>query len=406
LFGSTASGIPAFDVDHPTRNLIVEGVGEGKGQLVMTFYKDDDTTLIGVGGGVWLDIKNIKKMYERYKAMPEGLTPPYQNSIGQFNSSRAQKNEMGQPFDKPSDETKDCLIFVHGWNTDQNDAANTAETMYKRLWTQGFKGHLVAFRWDATTQSASAPAGEYNRGESRAFVYGAALKQLGSILAGQYTVSVLAHSMGNIVVGEAMLQGMQVKNYIMMEAAVPASCYDSGATALPRLVDRDAQVPTPDLHDSSLGYRGYLQNIGGTITRYYNPADFALATGFSGPLESNWEANQLNYKPDGAYIQQGWRYSYIPANPTAQRGWLLNDALGSNFSRYVTDSYEMKSFIACSRTRAVGSIESIGGPIESSINLQSAYGFGNTRPDHSGQFTRRIQQVFTLYHEIYTKSKE
>jgi hypothetical protein len=235
-------------------------------------------------------------------------------------------------------------------------------------------------------------------------------------LSGQYTVSVVAHSMGNIVTGEAMRQGMQIRNYLMMEAAVPASCYDPNAGTLARLVAKDTQVPTPDLHDPTLGYRGYLQNINGTITRFYNPLDYALATGFTGPFESNWEANQLGYKPDGAYSTQGWQYGYNPSNTLPKRGWLLNDAFhvsppvfDTTFPDYryrlVSDSFEMKAFIARSRTKAVGSIDSVGSPIATSINLNDEYDFGNTRPDHSGQFTRQIQEVFDLYQVIYTKSK-
>jgi hypothetical protein len=127
---STPEGLHAFDADHANRYLLFEGVTKGKGQLVLTFWKG--TTPIGEGGGCWLDIKDIKKMYERYKAMPEGIAPPYNSSTGQFNNtSTAQKDEMEQTFAKPSDETKDCLVFVHGWNTDHDGAVNTAETMFK-----------------------------------------------------------------------------------------------------------------------------------------------------------------------------------------------------------------------------------------------------------------------------------
>ncbi len=417
---NNAIGIPTFDTDNPNRYLIFEGCTEGQGQLVLTFWKG--TAPLGETGSVWLDIKNIKKMYERFKASPEGIPTPYTNSSGQFNnSSTPQNNGMGQPFDKPSEETKDCLVFVHGWNTDLNDSINTAETMFKRLWWQGFKGHFVAFRWETLTQTGSAPAGEYNRSDSRAFIYGAALKQVATTLSEQYTVSVLAHSMGNIVTGEALQEGMQIRNYIMMQAAVPASCYDPNAATLARLVDKDAQVPTPDMHDPTLGYRGYLQSISGTITRYYNPLDYALATGFYGPFETNWESNQLGYKPDGAYQAQSWYYGYSASNPLQQRGWLWNinfsiipsisgvvppQSLGAEHYRLVSDSFEMKAFIARSRTKAVGAIDSVGSPIGASVNMQDRYGFRNSRPDHSGQFTRRIQQVFTLYKDLYDRSKK
>ena len=32
--------------------------------------------------------------------------------------------------------------------------------------------------------------------------------------------------MGNIVVGSALIEGMTINNYALMQAAVPAACYD------------------------------------------------------------------------------------------------------------------------------------------------------------------------------------
>ena len=57
----------------------------------------------------------------------------------------------------------------------------------------------------------------------------------------------------------------------------------------------------------------------------------------------------------------------------------------------------MKSFVTRSRTKAVGAIDYTGGPIGAQVSLRDNYGFGNTRPDHSGQFTRNIQKLDALY---------
>ena len=60
----------------------------------------------------------------------------------------------------------------------------------------------------------------------------------------------------------------------------------------------------------------------------------------------------------------------------------------------------MKAFVARSRTKAVGALDYIGGPIGAKVNLHDDYGFGNTQPDHSGQFTRNIQKLSSLYKKM------
>ena len=196
------------------------------------------------------------------------------------------------------------------------------------------------------------------------------------------------------------------------------SCYFADAQRLPRLEEKDAEYPTPDYHrdprtnELTLGYRGYLSSVGANMTNFYNEDDWALATGHSFvggaiSVETNWEKNQIDYKPDGGVtgaVHNGiWSYHYDPTFPSTypldQRAWL-----DSTLSRYVSDSWEMKAFLARSRTKAVGSFRD-GGPF-SKENLGDTYGFANVRDDHSGQFTRTIQQVSTLYGKIRTKLEE
>ena len=308
----------------------------------------------------------------------------------------------GNEFQKPWDESDQCVVFVHGWNMNYDDYVSFSETMFKRLWQQGYAGHLAALRWDTRKSDGEFDTGEYNRSENRAFVYGTALKSLVTNLSANYTVSIVGHSMGNVVCGEGLRQGMLVRNYLMMEAAIPMGCYDANAPQLARLVDKDSQYPTPDYHltpgsnEASLGYRGYLQTISGTLTNFFNPDDWALATGFTLDQETNWESNQINYKPDGEVAgvvhNPSWFYRYDPTYPLNQRASVL-----SGEARYVTDSSEMKAFVARSRSKAAGALDYAGGPIRANINLRDDYGFGNTRPDHSGQFTRNIQKLDALY---------
>ena len=213
----------------------------------------------------------------------------------------------GHEFQKPWDESDQCVVFVHGWNMNYDDYVSFSETMFKRLWQQGYTGHLAALRWDTRKSDGEFDTGEYNRSENRAFVYGTALKSLVTNLSANYTVSIVGHSMGNVVCGEALRQGMLVRNYLMMEAAIPMGCYDANAPQLARLVDprsvhttRRTITSTPDQTKLSLGYRGYLQSC-------KRHSDKLLQSGRLGA--SDWiytlakkqtgRATKINYKPDG-----------------------------------------------------------------------------------------------------------
>ena len=44
------------------------------------------------------------------------------------------------------DEEKKALVFVHGWNMSDGSYFSYSETMFKRLWHQGFRGRFCAFR--------------------------------------------------------------------------------------------------------------------------------------------------------------------------------------------------------------------------------------------------------------------
>jgi alpha-tubulin suppressor-like RCC1 family protein len=110
---------------NPKKCLLFEGAGEGKGELEIVFF-DQTGTEIGHGGSLWLDLKNIKKMYQR------------------FDSATAHPWET-VTFDPDPNEENVAIVFVHGWRMSPESAGNYAETMFKRVWHRGFKGRFAAF---------------------------------------------------------------------------------------------------------------------------------------------------------------------------------------------------------------------------------------------------------------------
>jgi pimeloyl-ACP methyl ester carboxylesterase len=412
--------------ENATKYLLFEGSGEGQGELVLTIHQSDGTQ-IAEAGSCWLDLKQIKRMYQRGKGLPEGIAAPHHSANGPFTGPTASVGDpWNWPFEKDPTEENSAVVFVHGWSMTYDAYFSFAETMFKRLWRQGFKGRFCSFRWDPlVAKEAQLYAGEYNRSEHRALLYGEALRQFVQTLQNDgLDVSLVAHSMGNVVCGSALQQGVVVRNYLLMEAAFPAGCYDEsggdgtgGVNGYDRFWNAELSRPTPDYHDSYMGYRGFLKAMHSNTARlvnFHNRLDYALATGIKFFwFEANWEKNQVDYKPDGsgtAIHASDWQYLYDTGEADPIKKGLLENVhfVNSNpvwaFTRHVHDSYEMKAFISRPRSKALGAVDpSLANrpAIMEHVNLNAApYNFDDRESDHSGQFSRRIQQVSELYRDI------
>ena len=69
---------------------------------------------------------------------------------------------------------------------------------------------------------SSADESKFNHSEYRAWKCGEAFKDMVNGLPSGYKKKVIAHSLGNVVVGSAMEKGMTVDNYALLNAAIPA----------------------------------------------------------------------------------------------------------------------------------------------------------------------------------------
>ena len=64
-----------------------------------------------------------------------------------------------EAFEPAADEAKQVIVFVHGINgpggggaaESYNGWVNVSETIFKRLWHQGYKGRFAFFKWPALT---------------------------------------------------------------------------------------------------------------------------------------------------------------------------------------------------------------------------------------------------------------
>jgi len=423
--------------------LLFEGVSEGKGELRLVFLKknsDGSWQSMGEGPGVWLDLKNIRRMYvraystplpenfplpwepaatthppafpyseENIPAMGNGSLSIHDDKLGYGMGDSIETVPLEYSYDAPLDEQKKCVVFVHGIDLTVAEQQGYAQSFYKRLWWEGYRGRLVAFRWCTTLDDwktfvpglGRENTSFFNSGEYRSWKGGASLRKyvahLREELGSDEIISVAAHSLGNACVGEALWQGMQVNSYVAMEAAVPLSCYYAETENPPKdqsLIATDAASPTPEFVNQ-LGYQGYLKSIGNSIefnrASYYNADDFWLVKGHAswklGWKNVNWMTDQRKYKPDDRHGLGEYNYESQFGNP--RRPGFIN---GPVYARWVDDPHEAMAFVARSRTRPLGA----GAPPPKflGLDLNDVYRFNQERSCHSGQFQRNIQLMY------------
>lgn len=216
---------------------------------------------------VTLDLRDIKQFYTEWEIpyIVGGNDLRTDLSFEHFTTPASPvrtSQVVGVPFFSGDDTT----VLVHGWNmTDgvNNDwKAAFAETMYKRLYWQGYRGEFVAFNWP-TFSNEEGPFGgplevfnqTFNPSELQAYRSAQALRDILEGYRGEFPalqpVHLLAHSMGNTVVGEALRQWAVdpnttdplVTNYVAMQAAVSSGAYGNN--------DTDSQIigrPDTDLY--------------------------------------------------------------------------------------------------------------------------------------------------------------
>ena len=278
-------------------------------------------------------------------------------------------------------EDQQVIVYVHGLNIGPWEYYDDAETMFKRLYWQGYHGRFAAFRWPSP-DFAAIPTGTneisylgFNTGEYISWHSGAALKayidDLHNRLPG-YTVNLAVHSLGNVAANEAIREGAQVGNYALMQAAISAGAFDSSANLnYDYLAIRGSSSPD---QNTLGGYRNCFTNQCRRVN-FYNDDDFALYEGVVfGVMTHIWEGNQLDYRPDHTITTAGWFYDFDGTNCFLN----IRDGNGKfSATRTLTEDFEKKAYVARSRTKAVGAAglthdpnALTGGVITTNISLQ------------------------------------
>lgn len=335
----------------PGEHFIWCGVNAGNGALTLTISDANSNVL--VQSSVWIEIKDIKQMYERWTVGDDLKKEPFLVAVKAVNDMPT--NPVVPPFEytKSQDTNTPYILFVHGWNMTVEDKDRFAETAFKRLYWQGYQGRFGSFRWPTgsgigSTTDAVIQHRNFDDSEFNAWRSGLGLKNMLTRLNILYpgNAYLMAHSMGNVVAGEALkLAGTNqlVNCYVAMQGAVASHAYDTNTPTrvLGPYGILDSATPDRYAHYFTNGAACYFNASSGaeTYVNFFNTNDFAL---------DKWQTDQ-NLKYDS-----GWNYN-----------------LGSDqFERYSfgwhplyfpTNTYEIFAYCDEARCYALGAQANVGG---------------------------------------------
>lgn len=377
--------------------ILFEGVSAGTGKLRFAFL-DAEGGVLDEATAV-LELHHLRDMYDEYSV---SYGPNVDPVFGELLSSNGVLDQ-GAPIPTSSrletsnknraTLTEDYFLFVHGWRMDWRERRGFAENTFKRMFWSGYQGQFGLFSWPTQSiDNPAADAGNFDRSEFAAWNSAAGLKStlrsIGATSAVDGKLSVMAHSMGNIVLSEALYQaegevgtqGLLADNVIISQAALSAAYYQSDMTMLPSIYKAGLLTPGGASHVPAaidhvngravnrplagggsyteyLGLRPYGQDLdvmggqtprfrnisvsAGKILNYFNPDDYALAA---------WKFDQM-FKPTSewsngllALAMKGWIDTGnvdVEATWEALTGWVFGDDIpGFNETEYdiVTDA--------------------------------------------------------------------
>ncbi len=358
------------------------GAKRGKGELVLQIKEGANLV---AETSAWLDIKDIKEMYERWSIGDIGSKPPTNTAYIAVEEMPVGASKF--QYGPPETTNTPYILHVHGWNMSRYEKDRYAETAFKRLYWQGYQGRFGEFRWPTKTGFTT-----FDTSEFQAWKSGVGLYRLLTNLNGTYPgrVYLTAHSMGNIVTAEALRMAganQLVNTYIAMQAAIASHAYD------PITTNRSMGIfdsYTPDRHAEywTNGALSYLSGIQGAarIANFFNRRDWALAF---------WETDQ-NTKPDAGY-------SWVSVPYENERYYYQSGPNNIRQLYFPQDSYEIFSFTTEARCYAVGAQTNVAGAftLSAQVNLDIApYNFGDLHKGHSGEFRSTNMERWPFWEQV------
>ena len=386
------------------------GVSNGMGGLNLTISDANSNVL--AQSTAYIQIQDIKQMYERWTVGddPASSSNPAPLSVAIKATDGLSNGVSAFQYPPPQNTNTPYILFVHGWNMQVWEKDRFAETAFKRLYWQGYQGRFGEFRWPTF---AGFPVNEfqweafdlrnYDNSESNAWASGVGLLNKLNDLNAEYPgqVYLMAHSLGNVVAGEALrLAGTNqvVNTYIAMQAALSAHAYDTNTPI------RNSSDTTPDNYayywtNGAPCYFNSSQGAG-TYVNFFNTNDYALESGTTA-----WPLDQ-DTKPDNSILgYPGYHYSVSSLHPNGyyvQYGSSSNAFYNLNFP---TNTYPIFAYCDQARSYALGAQANVGGVFKTltyhEVDLAAdPISFSSAHKYHSGQFRSDDAQRWYFWDQV------
>jgi len=197
--------------------LMVEGRDSG-GDVVIVFTRKNATTGAVddiISATTRISIKDVRAFYNELSLYD-----------GEASISRERDPELDELFSTDKD-----VFSLHGFKVDITHADGWHSEFFKRLYQSQSSARFWGVSWNGIqSENGMNPGRFFHKDAAHAFVAGKLFKDFvnnGRVygpLNGE--VSVMAHSLGNMVVSSAIvLEGMRIDRYLMLDAAVAAEAY-------------------------------------------------------------------------------------------------------------------------------------------------------------------------------------
>ena len=238
------------------------------------------------------------------------------------------------PYVVISKTTNKHIVFIHGYNVDEERSRGWAAEMFKRLYRAGSKARFSSIQWegDKTQIIGTSITPNYYVNVINAFDSAPALTSVLTQLPGEKTI--LAHSLGNMLASSAVkAQPSLVKNYVMLNAALPAEAFNESSYA-PEMIPSDWNGYLPKTYASnwhklftaendgrkSLTWCNFFKPIldsGVTVYNFYSSSEDVLShapAGGDASLSDNVWAYQEQHKGR-------WQQYALPGRTACEGGW-------------------------------------------------------------------------------------
>jgi hypothetical protein len=389
--GLLTSGSPIVLNNKTNEHFIFCGAQTGSANLELRIL-DGDQNIVAYTPA-FLQIKDIKQMYERWTVGDDPKVAPKSAPVLD-SSDLTNPPAPAFQYTLPTGANTPYILLVHGWNMERWEKDRFAETAFKRLYWQGYQGRFGIFRWptgnkfDGGFSDVLTDSRNYDNSEFTAWQSATGLTNLLTQLNAEYpnNVYLMAHSMGNIVAGEALRRAdsQLVNTYVAMQGAVPSHTYDATATSrsIVAVLGLGGDDGTPNRYANyyTNGAPSYFNASAGAgvYVNFYNTNDYAL---------DKWTIDQ-NFKPDAGVTFPGYHYS-------SSSGFYKIIGAGTNSTTYLSfpgDTYEIFAYGDEARSFALGAQPNVGGVFKPGLSYQqidlrqSPYGFDREHKYHSGQF--------------------